>query len=88
MYWDATWKLSLVANRFTRERFLSIKKYFHLADNQSLGDQKGSSPDRIGKIRPLLNLLVGNFKSNYKPGCYLTADEDMCKFKGRHHLKQ
>ena len=35
MYWDATWKLSLVANRFTRERFLSIKKYFHLADNKS-----------------------------------------------------
>jgi len=88
MYWDSTWKLSLVANRFTRDRFLSIKKYLHLADNQSLGDQQGSNPDRIKKIRPLLNLLVGNFKANYRPGRYLTADEDICKFKGRHHLKQ
>jgi hypothetical protein len=70
MYWDSTWKLSLVSDRFTRDRFLSIKKYLHLADNESLGDQKESSPDRIGKIRPLVNLLVGNFKANYKPGCY------------------
>ena len=36
----------------------------------------------------LVNLLVGNWKANYQPGCYLTADEDICKFKGRHHLKQ
>ena len=88
MYWDSTWKFTLVTNRFTRDRFLSIKKYLHLADNKHLGDQKGSNPDRIGKIRPLINLLVGNFKANYKPGRYLTADEDICKFKGRHHLKQ
>jgi hypothetical protein len=88
MYWDSTWKLSVVANRFTRDRFLSIKKYLHLANNESVDDQKGSSPDLIKKIRPLLNLLVGNFKANYQPGRYLTADEDICKFKGRHHLKQ
>lgn len=77
-----------MANRFTRKRFLSIKKYLHLADNTSLGDQKDSSSDRIGKIRPLLNLLVENFQANYQPGRYLTADEDICKFKGRHILKQ
>ena len=88
MYWDTTWKLSLVANRFTRKRFLSIKKYLHLADNEDIVDQKDSSSDRIGKIRPLLNLLVANFKANYQPDCYLTADEDICKFKGRNKLKQ
>jgi hypothetical protein len=88
MYWDSTWKLSLVANRFTRKRFLSIKKYLHLADNESSADQRTLSLDRIAKIRPLLNLLVANFKANYQPGCYLTADEDICKFKGRNKLKQ
>ena len=88
MYWDSTWKLSLVANRFTRKRFLSIKKYLHLADNESSADQRALSLDRIAKIRPLLNLLVANFKANYQPGCYLTADEDICKFKGRNKLKQ
>ena len=53
-----------------------------MADNKSVGDQKGPNPDRLWKIRPLVNLLVGNFKANYLPGCYLTPDE------GRHHLKQ
>jgi hypothetical protein len=60
MYWDTTWKLLLVANRFNRKRFLSIKKYLHLADNEDIANQKDSSSDRIGKIRPLLNLLVAN----------------------------
>jgi hypothetical protein len=87
-YWDSTWGFPLVSNRFTRKRFLSIKKYLHLADNESLADQKTSTPDHIGKIRPLLNLLVANFKKNYQAGCYLTADEDICKFKGRSKIKQ
>ena len=29
MYWESTRKLSLVSRRFTRDRFLSIKKYLH-----------------------------------------------------------
>lgn len=88
MYWDSTLRFSLVADRFTRKRFLAIKKYLHLANNESLADQQGSYPDRLGKIRPLLDLLVAKFKENYQPGCYLTADEDICKFKGRNQLKQ
>jgi hypothetical protein len=83
MYWDQTWKLSMVADRFTRDRFVSIKKYLHLADNTGIADQKGSSPDRLAKVRPLMNLLRENFQAQYRPGRYLTADEDMCKFKGR-----
>ena len=60
----------------------------HLADNTILvkPDQKGYDP--LGKIRPLINLLIGNFRANYNPECYLTADEDICKFKGRNKMKQ
>jgi hypothetical protein len=47
MYWDQTWKLSIVADRFTRDRFLSIKKYLHLSDNKSIVDQKDSISDRL-----------------------------------------
>jgi len=88
MYCDSTFKLSIVADRFTRKRFLSIKKYLHLADNESVGDRKASNPDRLGKIRPLVNLLVAKFKENYRPGCYLTADEDICKFNPYRTLEQ
>ena len=88
MYWDSVWKLSLVADRFTRDRFFSIKKYLHLADNSTITDRKSSNADRLAKVRPLMNVLQANFKSQYNPGRYLTADEDICKFKGRSFMKQ
>jgi hypothetical protein len=60
----------------------------HLADNSSLVIQDQKASDPLGKIRPLLNLLIKNFRDNYNPSLYLTVDEDMCKFKGRHKIKQ
>jgi len=88
MYWDSTWKLPIVADRFTRDRFLQIKKYLHLADNTAIAEQQASSPDRLAKIRPLIEALLENFQKNYVPATHLTLDEDMCKFKGRNLMKQ
>jgi hypothetical protein len=88
MYWDYVWKSSLVADRFTRDRFFAIKKYLHLADNSIMADSKSPNFDRLAKIRPLMNLLQKNFQSQYRPYRYLTADEDICKFKGRNFMKQ
>lgn len=87
-YWDKTWKLSMVADRFTRDRFFAIKKYLHLADNSTMIDRKSPNADRLAKVRPLMNLLQENFRSHYDPGQYLTVDEDICKFKGRNLMKQ
>src|SRR4051812_44834763 len=64
------------------DRFFAIKKYLHLADNSSMVDRRPPSADRLAKVRPLMNLLQTNFRSHYNPGRYLTADEDICKFKG------
>jgi hypothetical protein len=88
MYWDKIWGLSIVADRFTRDRFFAIKKYLHLADNSTMVDSKSSNADRLAKVRPLMNLLQENFRAQYNPGRYLTADEDICKFKGRNLMKQ
>jgi hypothetical protein len=88
MYWEPPWRLSVVADRFTEDRFMAIKKYLHLADNSAVAECKTSKPDRLAKIRPFLDLLLTNFHSNYQPGRYLTVDEDMCKFKGRNAMKQ
>jgi hypothetical protein len=88
MYWEPVWRLSVVADRFTENRFMAIKKYLHLADNSIIAENKGSQPDRLAKIRPFLNLLLTNFRSNYQPARFLTVDEDMCKFKGRNSMKQ
>ena len=77
----------MVADRFTRDRFLQIKKYLHLADNKAIANCK-ASPDRLAKIRPLIEALVQNFGKNYTPNTHLTLDEDMCKFTGRNRMKQ
>src|ERR1700722_513283 len=86
MYWEPVRRLPVVADRFTENRFMAIKKYLHLADNSVIAENKDSQPDRLAKIRPLLDLLT-NFHSNYQPGRFLTVDEDMCKFKGRNVMK-
>jgi hypothetical protein len=88
MYWETPWKLPVVADRFTRDRFKKIKKYLHLADNNELVDCKASSSDRLHKVRPLVEALVQNFQKRYQPSTHLTLDEDMCKFKGRNLMKQ
>jgi len=71
MYWDTTWKLSVVADRFTRDRFTKIKKYLHVADNKAIADSSTSSSDRLAKIRPLIDALVQNFQKQYQPSTHL-----------------
>jgi hypothetical protein len=88
MYWESPWRVAVVADRFPRDRFLAIKKYLHLADNSAISDSKTPNADRLAKLRPFLNLLLENFRSNYQPGRFLTMDEDMCKFEGRSSMKQ
>jgi hypothetical protein len=88
MYWDTARGHKLVSDRFTRDRFMAIKKYLHLADNTTIAATSVPHPDRLAKIRPLLNILNEIFAKNFQPGRFLTVDEDMCKFKGRSYMKQ
>jgi len=48
----------------------------HLADNTAIAEQQASSPDRLAKIRPLIEALLENFQKNYVPATHLTLDED------------
>jgi len=88
MYWDTIRGHKLVSDRFIRDRFMAIKKYLHLADNTTIAATTIPRPDRLAKIRPLLNILNEIFAKNFQPGRFLTVDEDMCKFKGRSYMKQ
>ena len=69
MYWEPVWRLPVVADRFTENRFMAIKKYLHLADNSNIAENKTSQPDRLAKIRPLLNSSFDKFslKLSTKP---------------------
>lgn len=58
-YWslDDDLKVPIVVNVMSRNRFLEIKKYIHLADNDHLDRN-----DRMSKLRSLMTKLNQNFQ--------------------------
>jgi hypothetical protein len=86
-YWSLQLDLGnfAVKSSLTRDRFLKIKKYLHLVDNNVA--PHGPNQDRIFKVRPLYNLLGRNFM---RFGVFkedLSVDESMVPYYGRHTLK-
>nr|CAH7747083.1 unnamed protein product [Callosobruchus chinensis] len=65
----------------SRNRFLEIKKYIHIADNDHLDKN-----DKMSKVRPLMNKLNQNFQQWGIFHENLAIDEAMVKFFGRHSM--
>ena len=70
---------------FSRDRFLAIWSYLHLVDEQ---DATIDKTDRIYKLRPCLNTLLGKFQNHYVPHKFLSLDEGMIPCKNRLAFKQ
>ena len=58
LYWsnDEDVGVNLVKKKMSRSRFLEIKRYLHLADNNNVIED-----DKLAKIRKYLDLLNRNF---------------------------
>ena len=67
-------------NFVSRDRFLLIWRYLHLADN---GQVDAANPDKLAKVRPIVSHLEGAFRAAYTPYGDVTINESMVKFKGR-----
>jgi hypothetical protein len=83
-YWSEDLGLPFVIETFSRNRFLQLLRYFHLADSHDVN----ADSDRIHKVRPLNDLILTQFRSLHYPSQHLTVDEAMVAFKGRSVLKQ
>ena len=86
MYWSRSEVLRspLYPSTMSRNRFLAILRFFHLADNTA----DDSPHDKLSKVRLLLDNVLPLFRGIYKPGRNLSPDETMIKFKGRLGFKQ
>ena len=71
----------------TRNRFQSITKFLHF-NNNSKYDIRDPTRDRLYKVRPLVECLVGKFKAAYTPDKNLLIDEELLLWKGRMGFKQ
>ena len=54
-----------------RNRFEMIHKFLHFNDNAA----KEDDTDRLYKIRPVIDLLLGIFMANYVPHEQISIDE-------------
>jgi hypothetical protein len=65
----------------SRNRFQIIHQYLHFNDNTAIG----TIEDGLYKIRPILDTVVSNFKSNCIPERVISLDEGMLGWRG--HLR-
>lgn len=85
MYWSLSddVRVNLVAKSMSRNRFLEIKRYLHLADNNQL-----DKDDKMFKLRPLMKILNKKFMQWGIIHTELSIDEAMIKYFGHHPAKQ
>ena len=89
-YWktDPTYHYGPIADRISRDRFCEISRYLHFVDNSKLLPRSDPRYDKLGKVRPVIQILSEQFLKCYNPHCENSIDEAMIKFKGRSSMKQ
>ena len=74
---------TIVASLFTRNRFLDVLQYLHLADNNNLNPS-----DKFSKLNPLFKMINESCLQNFIPEKNVGIDESMVPYYGRHGCKQ
>ena len=84
-YWDSSEDMRnhMVYNAMRRDRFIQILRFIHCADNTALYQK-----DKMGKLRPLMNMMKKRFMKHFKPTQELNYDESMIEYYGRHGCEQ
>lgn len=70
--------------KLSYNRFAILLKCWHFADNEA----PRSANDRLYKIKPLVDLILGNSRGIYTPGRIIVVDESMVHFRGRLLFRQ
>jgi len=72
-----------ISSAISSNRFDELMRYLHLADNLRL-----DSSDRFAKVRPLYNMLNERCLTFRPVEQYMSVDETMVPYFGRHPTKQ
>ena len=85
MYWEMSSdsRNTIAASLFTRNRFLDVLQYLHLADNNNLNPS-----DKFSKVNPLFKMINESCLQNFIPEKNVSIDESMVPYYGRHGCKQ
>ena len=90
MYWskDPLFCTPIYNAVMSRNRFQLLLKFLHFNDNSHMPASADPSPDKLFKLRPLLDNLFEKFQEAYVPSCNIYIDESLLLWKGRLSFKQ
>ena len=74
-----------IQKAMTRDRFKFILGKLHLNDNSKIDK---ANPNKLWKIKSLINHLNASFQEKCKPKEHLSVDESIIRFKRRSRIKQ
>ncbi|XP_052826863.1 piggyBac transposable element-derived protein 4-like [Octopus bimaculoides] len=72
----------------SKTRYSKISQYLHLIDSANAPSKNDPNYDPLYKVRPVIDLLVNSYKTEYLPRKNLSVDETMIGYKGRVHFRQ
>ena len=78
----------IFSHYISRNCFQNILWNLHVSDPDETNPQKGeANHDPLFLVRPMVDMMQGNFHTKYRPGKELSLDESICPFNGRVHFK-
>ena len=89
-WWCTSWPYATrsISSIMSRDRFSLFLRFLHLNDNTQYIPKGQPGHDPLFKVRPFLDPLLSNFRSNYSAHREISVDEQMIGFKGRLHFIQ
>ena len=84
-YWKTSWssEVPFFTSVMRRDRFEQIFWLLHTSHAE-----EGQPERRIDKVKSLIDILIPNFRSCYKPSRDIAVDKTMVGFRGRFGAKQ
>jgi len=84
MYWTRRYRVNIIADTMTKNRFFSLRQHIHLISNL---DIPRNNKDKFVKVRPIYDTL--NIRCQQLPvERNLSVDEQIVPFKGKLSVKQ
>ncbi|KAF0688531.1 piggyBac transposable element-derived protein 2-like, partial [Aphis craccivora] len=84
MYWEEKYRVNIVADHMTRNRFYELRSHFHVMDNSEIPP---NNYDKFIKVRPLYDIFLRRCKK-LPVEQNVCVDEQIVPYKGSLSLKQ
>jgi len=87
MYWADSTRFDQIADVMSRNRFETMRNYFHINDNNTMKARDDPDYDKLFKLWPFVDSIKSSFRE-IEVEEYNSVDELISPFKGRSSLSQ